>query len=306
MSKREEGAKLAKAAQKEAAVARRAAGQWESSIFQASDLAALWADGFVAEDAVRIPGDEEVPAPHPDERVCFQSFVHHGFSLPVHPFVHGLLFTYQAQLHDLTPNGVLHIACFITLCECFLGVYPHWGLWRHLFNVKRSNAEYVVGGITISIKDKETYFDLEKLDSVQGWRKKWLYVKDQTAPGQTYGLAPFDPAARAVRQPTWEHELSAAELEVVEPMAQLVADLKEQMTGLQLIAVFVKRCVQPLQCRARPMWRYTRVGDSTRCLQEDCLSRELMSRVQRITKCSSAALEGPVIPYSAEHLPPHV
>ena len=135
---------------KEAAIARKAASQWESSIFKASDLAALRADGLVAEDIVRIPEEEEVPVPHQDEWVCFQSFVHCGFSLPVHPFVRGLLFVYQEQIHDLTPNGVLHIACLITLCECFLGIYPHWGLWRHLFNVKRSNAEYAIGGITIS------------------------------------------------------------------------------------------------------------------------------------------------------------
>ena len=113
--------------------------------------------------------------------------------------------------------------------------------------MKRSNAEYAIGGITISIKAKDAYFDLEKLDSVQGWRKRWFYVKDQAAPSQLYGLASFYPGARAIRQPTWEHELSVAELEVVEPIAQSVTELKEQVTDLQLIAVFVKRCVQLLQ-----------------------------------------------------------
>ena len=98
--------------------------------------------------------------------------------------------------------------------------------------MKRSCAEYAVGGITISIKVKDAYFDLVKPDSFQGWRKKWFYVKDQAAPGQMYGLAPFDPAARAIRQPTWEHELSATDLEVVEPIAQSVVELKEQVTGL--------------------------------------------------------------------------
>ena len=76
----------------------------------------------------RIPGVEEVRAPPANERVCFQSFFPRGFSLPLHPFVRGLLFAYNLQLHDLTPNGVLHIACFITLCECFLGIYPRWGI----------------------------------------------------------------------------------------------------------------------------------------------------------------------------------
>ena len=78
-------------------------------------------------------------------------------------------------------------------------------------------------------------------------------MKDQAAPGQTYGLALFDPAARVIRQSTWEHEMSAADLEVVESIAQSVAELKEQVMCLQLISIFVKRCVQPLQCRARPM-----------------------------------------------------
>jgi hypothetical protein len=27
------------------------------------------------------------------------------------------LFVYDVQLHQLTPNSILHIACFITLCD---------------------------------------------------------------------------------------------------------------------------------------------------------------------------------------------
>ena len=92
--------------------------------------------------------------------------------------------------------------------------------------MKRSCTEYIVGGITISIKAKETYFDLEKLDSVQGWRKKWFYVKDQTTIGQQYGLAPFDLVPRAARCAAWEQDLSPYEPEVVEPLSHRVVELK--------------------------------------------------------------------------------
>ena len=126
-------------------------GIWERSSFGDADLDALVADGMVVDGAARIPGDEEVPALRPDERVCFQSFFPRAFALLVHPFIWGLLFAYQLQLHDLTPNGILHIACFITLCEGFLGIYPHWGLWKCLFNVKRTNSEYAIRGVGISI-----------------------------------------------------------------------------------------------------------------------------------------------------------
>jgi hypothetical protein len=48
-------------------------------------------------------------------------------------FVHGLLYFYDLHLHDLTLEGILHIATFITLCEAFLGIKPHFALWRCLF-----------------------------------------------------------------------------------------------------------------------------------------------------------------------------
>jgi hypothetical protein len=41
-------------------------------------------------------------------------------------------------LHQLTPNSILHIAYFITLCESFLGVEPHLVLWKYLFCLRPS------------------------------------------------------------------------------------------------------------------------------------------------------------------------
>ena len=47
----------------------------------------------------------------------------------------GLLFFYGLRLHDLTPEGILHIRTFITLCKAFLGIAPHFTLWRWVFQV---------------------------------------------------------------------------------------------------------------------------------------------------------------------------
>ena len=209
---------------------------------------------MVVEGEARLPGDESIPAPAPDERVCFQAFFPRGFALPLHPFVHGLLYSYRLQLHDLTPNGILHIACFITLCEAFLGIYPHWGLWRRLFSVKRTNSDYAMGRLGISIGDKDSYFDLEKIDSVSGWRKGWFYLKDRCVAGQQFGLAAFNPGARVVRQASWSHSLTAAESSALTPFLERIALLKDDLTGGQLISIFVGRRIQPLQHRASPMW----------------------------------------------------
>jgi hypothetical protein len=52
----------------------------------------------------------------------FLAFLFRGLSLLAHEFLRGILFVYGVQLHHLTPNSFLHIACFITLCEAFLGI----------------------------------------------------------------------------------------------------------------------------------------------------------------------------------------
>src|SRR3954470_194916 len=111
------------------------------------------------------------------------------------------------------------------------------------------NSDYAVGQIGISIKDKSAYFDLEKLDSVYTWRKSWFYLKDQHVAGQRFGLASFDPAARVAKRPSWSNYRSASELSIVYPLVQKISALKDNLTGGQLISVFVKRCVQPLQHR---------------------------------------------------------
>ena len=107
-------------------------------------------------------GKEVYPAPREGERVCFVDFLPWGFGFPLQDFVRGLLYAYGVQIHDLTPNGVLSIAGFIVLCECFLGVAPQWALWTSLFlvrkNVGRSGLTFPVGGFGIQVRGDTAYF----------------------------------------------------------------------------------------------------------------------------------------------------
>jgi hypothetical protein len=84
----------------------------------------------------------------------FLAFLLRGFSLPTREFLRGLIFVYDVQLHELTPNSLLHIACFITLCEAFLGVNPHWVLWKYLFRLHPSGSKdeiFELGGAIVSM-----------------------------------------------------------------------------------------------------------------------------------------------------------
>jgi hypothetical protein len=97
------------------------------SEFLQTDLTKAQNDGLIADgDQVIFPSTKRIPKPLSGYRVIFFAFLLRGLSFPAHEFLHGLLFIYGVQLHQLTPNSILHITCFVTLCESFLGIKPHW------------------------------------------------------------------------------------------------------------------------------------------------------------------------------------
>lgn len=81
----------------------------------------------------RLPKKEARPVPTTGEWVLHHEFFGRGLGFPLHKFMHRLLFFYGCQLHHLTPNGILHIENFITFCECFLGMAPHFELFHYFF-----------------------------------------------------------------------------------------------------------------------------------------------------------------------------
>ena len=89
------------------------------------------------EIAHRLPAKGQiVPSPKPTERMVFIPHFVRGLGFPLHPFVRGLMFYYGLDFHDLAPNSFLNISTFIVVCEAFLCIQPHFGLWLKIFNVK--------------------------------------------------------------------------------------------------------------------------------------------------------------------------
>jgi hypothetical protein len=158
-------------------------------------------------------GPEIVPRPPPGFRVIFIAFMLRGLSLPPHPFLRELLFAYGIQLHHLNPNTILHIACFITLYECFLGIEPHWVLWRWIFAF-RHPLRYQTGGFSCQVRSDVPYFNLQMLENNPGWRTKWFYAKDKSSAGEDFGLEEF--WATTILRPwvSWRHELSEKEMKI--------------------------------------------------------------------------------------------
>jgi hypothetical protein len=95
--------------------------------------------------------------------------------------------------------------------------------------------------------------------SVQGWRQKWFYIKDQkTATSDHYGIAPFYAKQSLTKLTTWDSPPSEAEVENIQPLLASIQRLKSiaggGLIGTQLMAFFLQRRIQPLQSRISKLW----------------------------------------------------
>jgi hypothetical protein len=62
-----------------------------------------------------------------------------------------LLQHYCLDMHNLTLSGILHITTFVTLCEDYMGIDPHFDLWNYFFHVRHPqdpNTELAILEVT--------------------------------------------------------------------------------------------------------------------------------------------------------------
>ena len=114
-----------------------------ASLVTEEDIAKLREVGYLTADTKhRLPAPGQViPTPEPHESVVFVSHFLRGLGFTLDPSVRGLMFYYGLYFHDLAPDAILHISSFIVVCEAFLHITPHFGLWLKTFNVKLKMIE---------------------------------------------------------------------------------------------------------------------------------------------------------------------
>jgi hypothetical protein len=109
---------------------------------------------------------------------------------------------------------------------------------------------------------------------VQGWGKKQFYIKDQkTASFDQFGIAPFDANKSVKKLTSWDCPPMEAEIEDIKPLLSHIQSLKSApggaLTGAQLMAFFLQRCIQPLQAHASRLWSYSSSENPSRVSKED-------------------------------------
>jgi hypothetical protein len=105
------------------------------------------------------------------EEVVFGSFFERGFNLPAGDFFRGLLYYYRLVLVHLVPNSITIVSTFIHFCEAYLGIPPHFALWRHFFYVKSTGKRSgPVGDVMFNLRSglKAEWIDTDLLDNTAG------------------------------------------------------------------------------------------------------------------------------------------
>jgi hypothetical protein len=123
---------------------------------------------------------------------------------------------------------------------------------------------------------------------VQGWRKKWFYLKDQkVSSSDQYGIAPFDAAKNLKKLASWDSPPTEAKMEDIKPLLARIQALKSSsggaLSGTQLMAFFLQRRVQPLQHRIFKLWLFSGLGDSSRVPDDLMEKKDLDKRVRALT-----------------------
>ena len=137
--------------------------------------------GYLSGDVAHRLADEGqlIPTPRPHERVVFLPHFLRGLGFPLHPFVRGLMFYYGLDFHDLAPNFILNISAFIVVCEAFLCICPHFGLWLKTFNVKpkvvRGNQAECRGAMVGKMANV-LWLEGSFVETLKGWQSGWFYI----------------------------------------------------------------------------------------------------------------------------------
>jgi hypothetical protein len=121
---------------------------------------------------------------------------------------------------------------------------------------------------------KAEWIDTDLPDNTAGWRSEWFFIVDQL-PG-----LPRHTGHRPVKINEWDLGLSSRDLKELEPVLELVNELKKQgVTGAAVARSFCRRMIQPIKDRVHPTYEYWGQTDPTREANRKVSKEEMVARV---------------------------
>jgi hypothetical protein len=124
---------------------------------------------------------------------------------------------------------------------------------------------------------KAEWLDTDLPDNTAGWRSKWFYISDQI-PG-----LPRQTGHRPVKINEWDLGLSSRDLKELEPVLELVNELKKKgVTRAAVARSFCRRMIQPIKDRVHPAYEYWGQSDPTREINRKVSKEEMAASVSQM------------------------
>ena len=169
------------------------------------------------------------------------------------------MFYYGLDFHDLAPNFILNISTFIIVCEAFLRIKPHFGLWLKTFNVKPkvvAGRQAECGGAMVGKMPNITWLEGTFVDTIKGWQSGWFYITEPRDP--LWAAAPEFRSGIPTRLTSWKEKgLSwgnSKELTGLQTCIQNMVDKKLKLVNI--VQVMLIRRILPCQQREFNLWEF--------------------------------------------------
>jgi hypothetical protein len=255
---------------------------WVRSTMMEAKIQALVDCGLLrpkAEVEWKAAAREEFPTEDVKEQVIFVSF-ERGFNLPVGDFFCGLVYCYKLELVHLVPDSITVVSTFIHFCEAYLGISPHFLLWRYLFCVKSTGKRSgPVGAVMFYLRSglRTEWIDSNLPDNTSRWRSKWFYIVDQLL-----GL-PRRIGNKPTKISEWDLGLSSRDIKDLKGVLELVSDLKKRkVTGAAFARSFCRWLIQPIKDRVNLAYEYWGQPDPMCEVNRKVSKMDMAARVSQI------------------------
>jgi hypothetical protein len=144
-----------------------------------------------------------------------------------------------------------------------------------------------LGGAVVSVRAEVHYLEFTMAALVQGWKKKWFYIKDQkNSSSDQYDIAPFDANKDQKKLSSWDSPPTEAEMEDIKPLPTRIQALKSAsggaLSGTQLMSFFLQRRIQPIQHRVSKLTRVNSTNVLDEGLRIGEVGRQMNSKVKSV------------------------
>ena len=182
---------------------------------------------------------------------------------------------YGLQPHNLGANSIAQLACFVTLCEAYLGIWPCMELFAQLFYLRAQTIDGKQRDCgSVSIYTKNLILPKIQLpDSVKKWQNSYFYVRNLTQMDRI-GQPAFSDALPTRK--SWSRKVPGDEVLEEILMGWLKHLVDVGLTSRDLNLAWMSHWVFPLRAREHKMCFYSGHRNPTHVSMEALSLEEML------------------------------